>query len=56
MATNTVRFLAEKTLTKPAIVKFKTKSGKTVSFKALNTFKKKKAVQFRARAKRGKST
>jgi hypothetical protein len=50
MAKNTVRFLAEKTVTKPAVVKFKTKPGETVSFKALKTFKQKKAVQFRSRA------
>jgi hypothetical protein len=51
MAKNTVRFLAGKTVTKPAIVKFKTKSGETVSFKALRTFKKRKVVRFRARAR-----
>lgn len=42
MAKNTVRFFAQKTVTKPATVKFKTKSGETVSFKALRTFKQKK--------------
>lgn len=51
MAKTNVRFLAEKTVTKPAVVKFKTKSGETVSFKALKTFKQRKVVKFRARAK-----
>ena len=49
MAKTTVRFIAVKTVTKPATVKFKTKSGETVSFKALKTFKRKKVVQFRAK-------
>ncbi|MGD0076194.1 MAG: hypothetical protein ABSD31_17915 [Candidatus Binataceae bacterium] len=44
MAKKNVRFVAVKT--KPATVKFKTKSGKTVSFKALKTVKQ--VVRFRA--------
>jgi hypothetical protein len=51
MAPQTVRFVAVKTVQKPAIVKFKTKSGKTVSFKALKTVQKKEAVQFRSKRK-----
>jgi hypothetical protein len=37
--------------TKPTTVKFKTKSGKTVSFRALKTYKKKEPVHFRAKRK-----
>ena len=51
MATRNVRFVAAKTVAKPTKVKFKTKSGKTVSFKAIKTMKAKKAVRFRAREK-----
>jgi hypothetical protein len=47
MARETVRFIAVKTVKKPVRVKFKTKSGKTVSFKALKTFKKRQVVGFR---------
>jgi len=46
-----VRFVAVKTVRKPATVKFKTKSGKTVSFKAIKTFAQKRVVRFRARNK-----
>jgi hypothetical protein len=45
-----MRFVAVETVKKPTTVKFKTKSGKTVSFKALRTYKKPKVVRF----KRGK--
>ncbi len=51
MATKNVRFVAINTVKKPATVKFKTKSGKTVSFKALRTFKQKEVVHFRAKKK-----
>jgi hypothetical protein len=51
MAKRNVRFTAVETATKPATVRFKTKSGGTVSFKALKTFKKKVAVHSRARNK-----
>jgi len=37
MAKKTVKFFAFKTATKPATVKFRTKSGEVVSFKALKT-------------------
>jgi len=46
-----VRFPATKTVTKPIKVRFKTKSGKTVSFKALKTVKQKQVVHFRAKRK-----
>lgn len=39
MAKEIVRFVAVKTVKKPVTVKFKTKSGETVSFKALKTVK-----------------
>ncbi len=45
MARRRVRFVAVKTI--PTRVKFKTKSGKTVSFRALKTVKK--VVRFRAK-------
>jgi len=51
MATRNVRFVAAKTVAKPTRVKFKTKSGRTVSFRAVKTVKVKKAVRFRARTK-----
>jgi hypothetical protein len=51
MAKENVRFVAIKTVKKPATVRFKTKSGETVIFKALKTFKKKEAVHFRAKKK-----
>jgi len=51
MASTNVRFVATKTVKKPTTVKFKTKSGKTVSFRALKTFERKEVVHFRARKK-----
>ena len=48
MAKKNVRFVATKTVAKPATVKFKTKSGQTVSFKALKTVKQRQVVRFRA--------
>ncbi len=48
MAKKNVRFAAVKTVAKPAIVKFKTKSGETVSFKAVKTVKQRQVVRFRA--------
>ncbi len=51
MAKETVRFIATKTVTKPTKVKFKTKSGETVSFRALRTVKQKEVVRFRAKRK-----
>jgi len=47
MARESVRFIAVKTVKKPVRVKFKTKSGKTVSFKALKTLKKRQVARFR---------
>jgi hypothetical protein len=46
-----VRFIATKTVTKPATVEFKTKTGKTVSFKALKTVKQREVVRFRSKKK-----
>ena len=51
MASRNVRFDAVKTVKKPATVKFKTKSGKTVFFKALKIERKRVAVHFRAKKK-----
>jgi hypothetical protein len=51
MANHNVRFDAVKTVKKPAIVKFKTKTGRTVSFKALKTEEKKVVVHFRSKKK-----
>ena len=51
MASENVRFNAIRTITKPATVKFKTKTGKTVSFKALKTVEKRATVRFRAKKK-----
>jgi hypothetical protein len=51
MTKKNIRFVATKTVTKPTTVRFKTKSGETVSFKALRTFNKKEVVHFRARKK-----
>lgn len=51
MAKQNVRFTAIKTVSKPAVVKFKTKSGETVSFKAHKTVKQKQIVQFQAKKK-----
>ncbi len=46
-----VRFLAIKTVKKPTRVSFKTKSGKTVSFKALKTVRQREVVRFPAKKK-----
>ena len=46
MAKERVRFTAVETTKKPTRVRFKTTSGKTVSFKALRTVKKAKVVRF----------
>ena len=51
MAQKNVRFVATRTMKKPATVKFKTKSGKTVSFRAVKTFERKEVVHFRAKKK-----
>jgi hypothetical protein len=49
MAKKTVRFTAVKTVTKPTVVKFTTKSGEVVAFKARKTVKEKQVVQFKAK-------
>jgi len=51
MVSEIVRVNAIKTVKKPATVRFKTKSGKTVSFKALKTLEKRVAVRIRAKRK-----
>ena len=51
MAKKDVRFVAVKTVKKPTTVKFVTKSGETVSFKAIKTEKAKQVVHFRAKRK-----
>lgn len=51
MASRTIKIIATKTVAKPTKVKFKTKSGKTVSFKALRTVEQKKTVRFRSKKK-----
>ncbi len=49
MAGKIVRFVATETVKKPARIKFKTKSGKTVSFRAVKTVARKRVVRFRAK-------
>jgi len=51
MAKKNVRFEAVKVVAKPTTIRFKTKSGQTVSFKAIKTSKQKQSVRFRAKAK-----
>ena len=51
MPKENARFVAVKTVKKPTRVKFKTKSGQTVSFKAYRTVATRGPVQFRARKK-----
>jgi hypothetical protein len=51
MAQRNVKFVATKTVHKPATVKFKTKSGETVSFRAVKTFERKEVVHLRAKKK-----
>jgi hypothetical protein len=51
MAKKNVRFVATKTVAKPVTVKFETKSGQAVYFKALKTIRKTKAVKFGASRK-----
>jgi len=51
MAKQNIRFIAVRTVKKPTTVEFETKSGETVTFKALKTAKKKEVVRFRAKKK-----
>ena len=51
MAQTNVKFVATKTVKKPTTVKFKTKSGETVSFRAVKTFERKTVERFRAKKK-----
>jgi hypothetical protein len=49
MAQRNIKFVATEVVAKPAIVKFKTKSGETVSIRAVKTFERKGIVSFRAK-------
>jgi hypothetical protein len=51
MAQGNVIFVATKVVSKPATVKFKTKSGETVSIKAIKTFEQKTSLGPRAKKK-----
>jgi hypothetical protein len=51
MASGHVRFVTIRTLKKPIRVKFKTKSGETVSFKAIKTVPRKEVTRSRAKKK-----
>jgi len=51
MARQKVSFVSTKTVKRPATVRFKTKTGRTVSFKAFKTAEKKVVVSFRAKKK-----
>jgi len=51
MSKRIVKFVAFKTEKKPTTVKFKTKDGKTVAFKAVKTVKVKKDVRFASKKK-----
>jgi len=51
MAQRNVKFVATKTIRKPTTVKFRTKSGETVSFRAVKTFERREVVRVRARKK-----
>lgn len=51
MAKETIKFTATKTVQRPTTVKFHTKDGKAVVFKAVETVKVKQPVQFRAKKK-----
>jgi hypothetical protein len=52
MAQRNVQFVATETVTKPTVVKFETKSGETVSIRAVRTFERKKVVGSRAKKKK----
>jgi hypothetical protein len=46
-----VRFITVKTVKKPTTIKFKTKSGRTVSFKAVKNVKVREVVRFPTKKK-----
>ncbi len=48
MAPKNVKFTAHQTVQKPTTVKFHTKSGEIVTFKAVKTVKEKVQVKFKA--------
>lgn len=49
MEKKTIKFIATKTVQQPTTVKFHTKEGKVVSFKAVETVKVKEQVKFTAK-------
>jgi hypothetical protein len=51
MSSRIAKFTATETVAKPTRVKFKTKSGETVSFKAFKTVERKRTVRFRSKKK-----
>ena len=51
MATKNTGFAAFEVVQRPVRVKFKLKSGKTVSFKGIRTFKKKRTSRSRAKSR-----
>jgi hypothetical protein len=51
MAHGNVKFVATEVVSRPATVKFKTKSGETVLIKAIKTFEQKTSAGRRAKKK-----
>jgi hypothetical protein len=51
MANGNIKFVATEVVSKPGTVKFETKSGKIVSFRAIKTFERKKVARPRAKKK-----
>jgi hypothetical protein len=51
MTQGNVKFVATEVVSKPATVKFETKSGEIVYFRAIKTFERKKIVRVRAKKK-----
>jgi hypothetical protein len=51
MPQKTVKFAAKKVVRKPVRVKFRTKSGQTVSFKAVRTIERPATARFAAKTK-----
>ena len=49
MEKRTVKFIATKTVQQPTTVKFHTKDGKTVIFKAVETVKVREQIKFKAK-------
>jgi hypothetical protein len=51
MANGNIKFVATEVASKPGTVKFETKSGEIVSFRAIKTFERKKVARPRAKKK-----